>query len=151
MQKIFTILVLVVAVGYGWWVYQEKFGGPQIDARDKFALRTVQELVEAQEAYRAKYRRYAKQLYELGPPPFRDQEPSQESASLIPRDIATGSKLSYQFRVRGYGDTYSINADPIGPPTSEDSAPLRHFFANQTGQIRFAVGQAANEGSEQVR
>ena len=146
----FTLLVVAVAAIYGWSVYQEKFGGPEIDARDKFALRTVRELVEAQGAYRAKYRRYAKHLYELGPPRTRGG-PSEHGANLIPRDIATGSKLSYRFSLREYGDTFSVNADPIGPPESADSAPLRHFFANQTGEVRYAVGRPAHEGSELVR
>ncbi|MBI1353363.1 MAG: hypothetical protein GC160_03375 [Acidobacteria bacterium] len=150
MRIAFTILVLAVAGVYGWSLYQEKFGGPEIDARDQFALRTVHELIEAQDAYRDKYHRYARKLYELGPP-LMPGGPSENGANLIPRDIATGKKLSYEFSVREYGNAFIINADPIGPPTSPDSAPLRHFYADQSGKVRFAVGHAANEGSELVR
>lgn len=150
MQKIFFVFVLAVAVGYGWWAYQEQFGGPELDARDTAALRTVNQIVEAQKNFRAKYKTYAKQIYQLGPP-LTPGGPSEHGAGLIPRDIATGKKLSYQFRIRGYGDSYSLNADPIGPPASADSAPMRHFFADETGAVRFAVGAPANDGSELVR
>jgi|GEM_PF-2317490 len=150
MQKLFFIFVLAVAVGYGWWVYQEQFGGPELDVRDKAALRTVDQIVEAQRNYRAKYKRYAKQLYELGPP-LTPGGPSENGAGLIPRDIAAGKKLSYQFRIRGYGDSYSLNADPVGPPQSAESAPMRHFFADESGVVRFAVGAPANNSSELVR
>lgn len=150
MRKIFVFLVLGVFAGYGWWVYQEQFGGPPVDVRDKAALRAVHQIVEAQEAYRAKYGRYAKQLYELGPP-LQPGGPSEMGANLVPRDIATGRKLSYQYRLRGYGDEFSVNADPNGPPQSQESAPLRHFYADQTGVVRFEVGEPANAGSEIVR
>ena len=150
MGKIFAVIVLAVFAGYGWWVYQEQFGGPEIDVRDKAALRTVHQIVEAQQAYHDKYRRYAKQIFELGPP-LRPGGPDEMGANLIPRDVATGRKLSYQFRVRGYGDEFTVNADPNGPPESPDSAPLRHFYADQSGVVRFAVGAPATEGSEIVR
>lgn len=150
MQKIFFIVVLAVAAGYGWWVYQEQFGGPEIDVRDKAALRVVNQIVLAQKTYEAKYRSYARQIYQLGPP-LTPGGPSENGADLIPRDIATGKKLSYQFRIRGYGDSYSLNADPIGPPASKESAPMRHFFADETGIVRYAIGEQATDGSPVVR
>lgn len=150
MQRIFFVIVLAVAAGYGWWVYQEQFGGPEIDVRDKAALRVMNQFIEAQKAYRAKYRTYAKQIYQLGPP-MTQGGPSENGANLIPRELATGRKLSYQFRIRGYGDSYSLNADPNGPPQSAASAPLRHFFADETGVVRAAVGEPATAASPAVR
>jgi hypothetical protein len=68
--------------------------------------------------------------------------PTSTSADLIDSSLASGIKDGYIFTyVRGEGGTgYTISARPEKARPTE----ARHFFTDQSGTIRFAIGQDAD-------
>jgi hypothetical protein len=67
---------------------------------------------------------------------------SSTAADLIDSGLASGTKDGYVFRyVRGEGGTgYTISASPAKAHQTD----ARHFFTDQSGTIRFAIGQDAD-------
>jgi len=70
------------------------------------------------------------------------------SADLIDSSLATGTKDGYVFTyVRGEGGSaYTISAHPVKAHQTE----ARYFFTDQSGAIRFAIGQEADASSAPV-
>jgi hypothetical protein len=73
---------------------------------------------------------------------------SSTAADLIDSSLATGTKDGYVFTyVRGEGGAgYSISAHPVKAHQTE----ARYFFTDQSGAIRFAIGQEADASSAPV-
>jgi hypothetical protein len=67
---------------------------------------------------------------------------SSTSADLIDSSLASGTKNGYIFTyVRADSGTgYAISASPV----KAHQADARHFFTDQSGVIRFAIGQDAD-------
>jgi len=67
---------------------------------------------------------------------------SSTAADLIDSSLATGTKDGYVFTyVRGDGGSaYTISAHPVKAHQTE----ARYFFTDQSGTIRFAIGQDAD-------
>jgi hypothetical protein len=147
MRKVFWLIAVVVLLGFGYYTLRDKIGQPETDTREVAALRALETLVEAQQKYRDRYGRYAQYIYQLGPP-RGPQRPSEDAANLVPLDLASGRRFGYQFRVRGYGDSFSVNADPQAG--SADGIHLRHFYTDQTGVVRQSTAGAASESSPEV-
>jgi type II secretory pathway pseudopilin PulG len=74
---------------------------------------------------------------------------SSTAADLIDSSLATGTKDGYVFTyVRGEGGAgYSITARPAKAHQTE----ARHFFTDQSGTIRFAIGQDADVSGAPVQ
>jgi hypothetical protein len=74
---------------------------------------------------------------------------SSTSADLIDSSLASGTKNGYVFTyVRAdSGMGYTISAGPVKAHQSE----ARHFFTDQSGVIRFAIGQDADASGAPVQ
>ncbi len=94
-------------------------------ANESSAINTVAEIVVAQINYPATHREdnYAKNLPEL------------IEAGLIASELAGGMQNGYQFVTSGEGETFTVHADPILPGVTG----ARHFFADETGVIRWSM------------
>jgi hypothetical protein len=74
---------------------------------------------------------------------------SSTAADLIDSSLATGTKDGYVFiYVRGDGGSgYTLAAHPVKAHQTE----ARYFFTDQTGTIRFAIGQNADASAAPVQ
>ena len=61
--------------------------------------------------------------------------PELIEAGLIAFELAAGVKNGYQFATSGEGDAFTVHADPILPGETGS----RHFFADETGVIRWSM------------
>jgi hypothetical protein len=75
--------------------------------------------------------------------------PSSTAADFIDSSLASGIKDSYVFTyVRAEGGAgYSLSARPENAHQTE----ARHFFTDQSGTIRFAIGQDADASAAPVQ
>ena len=132
------------------FVYWSVYGQPEPRQRsieESAALRSVESIVSAQKQYKGRHGRYADRLFKLGPS-LTGAPPSAEAAGLIPRDLAQGSKrLGYEFLLRGYGDSFELNANPI----VKAEPPRAWFYADHTGAIRESLQGQATAGSPKVQ
>jgi len=94
-------------------------------ANELSAITTVREIVVAQINYSVTdgEGNYAKNLPEL------------TEAGLIASELATGMHHGYQFATSGEGETFTVHADPILP----GETGIRHFFADESGLIRWSM------------
>jgi prepilin-type N-terminal cleavage/methylation domain-containing protein len=58
----------------------------------------------------------------------------------------TSTKTGYTFTMIGAANTFSVNADPVGPTTG-----TRHFFTDESGVIRYDPSAAANASSVPIK
>jgi len=57
-------------------------------------------------------------------------------ASLFVSELPdTGRQDGYEFKTSGDDDAFTVNADPMLP----DETGIRHFFADETGVIRWSM------------
>ena len=98
------------------------------------ALAAIAAVNAAQKVYLARNRRYALTYEELMQDLFLKEEPLPE-------------KTGYDINLRPSADAarYTITANPATP-----SAAARHFFSDQTGEIRAEQGKEANALSPAV-
>ena len=145
MRKIFPLIVVAVVLGFGWYSLQENEPPEPRNPRESAALQSVGNIVAAQQHYRAQYGKYADRLYKLGPQ--RDgSAPSEEGASLLPYDLAGGTRLGYTYHLRGYGSSFTLNAEPQGAASQNAS-----FFVDQTKVVRESLGAPATASSAKVK
>jgi len=144
LKIVFRLFALTVVCGFLYFTYNEFVNKPRRDAGDEAAIQSMRTIINAQEQYKERYRRYASALYELGPP-MHGRKGGEESANLIPGDLASGRRFGYQFRVHGYGDTFSVTADPLGK--SDPMKIRRHFFLDPNGKIRVSETGPAKQSS----
>ena len=136
MRKIFMLLVVAVLGGFVYWSIQGELNKPEPTAAEMAAIQAVKTVVGAQKVYQQRNSKYAEHLYQLGP----------VEANLIPPVLAgTGKVAGYQLRLRGYGDSYQLSADP---PANTNQ---RTFFADQSGVIRENRGAAATASSNPLQ
>ena len=84
-------------------------------------------LVAANEQYRTRFRSYAASLRDL------------QSAALVDSVLGSGTKSGYDFSYTAGAEHWRCQGNPNIPGTTGD----RHFFADQTGVIRFSgIGPA---------
>ena len=95
------------------------------------AMEAIAAVNAAQKNYVARYRRYALSSEELMQGVFLKEEPVAE-------------KTGYEIKLRPTADAarYAIIATPAKPSTT-----ARHFFSDQTGDIRVELGKDANAQS----
>jgi type II secretory pathway pseudopilin PulG len=112
-------------------------GGAQ---KEVSAINTLKTLNMACAEYSATFTQYPASLHDLQKGAGNGL--SSTAADLIDPSLASGVKNGYVFTyVRGEGGTgYSISARPEKIHQSE----ARYFFTNQSGVIRFAIGQDAD-------
>jgi hypothetical protein len=98
------------------------------------ALAAIAAVNAGQKDYMARNRRYALSYEELMQVLFLKEEPLPE-------------KTGYDIKLRPSADAarYTIIANPVMPSTS-----ARHFFSDQTGEIRAEQGKDANAQSPAV-
>lgn len=146
-QKLFPLIAVAALAGFVYWSF---FGGPpprERSPQERAALHSVEAIIRGQEKYKAQYGTYADRLHKLGPPIIQGASPDREAAGLLPLDLAYGSdRLGYKFALRGYGSTYEVSANPIGPSAS----PRAWFYADQTGKIRESLTGQATPASPEV-
>ena len=145
---LFRLFALAVIGGFFYFTYNEFLNKPRRDAGDEAAVQSMKTIISAQEQYKERYRRYASALYELGPPTY-GRKGGAESANLIPGDLASGRRFGYQFRVLGYGDTFTVSADPLGK--SDPMKIRRHFYLDPNGKIRVSETGPAKPSSPLYR
>ena len=144
LKIVFRLFALAVVAGFFYFTYNEFINKPRRDPSDKAAVESMQTIIDAQAQYKGKYGRYASALYQLGPP-LHGRKGGEESANLIPGDLASGRRFGYQFKVHGYGDTFTVAADPLG--TSDPMKIRRHFILDPNGVIRVSEDGPAKPGS----
>jgi type II secretory pathway pseudopilin PulG len=112
-------------------------GGAQ---REGDAIRTLKMLNMACAEYSATFTKYPSALSDLQK--GQNGNLSSTAADLIDSSLATGTKDGYVFTyVRGDGGSgYTISAHPV----KAHQAEARYFFTDQSGTIRFAIGQDAD-------
>lgn len=146
-QKIFPLIAVAALAGFVYWSF---FGGPpprERSPQEGAALRSIGVIVDGQRKYKDQYGAYADRLHKLGPPLIEGAAADRQASALIPRDLAYGSdRLGYKFALRGYGDTFEVSANPIGP----GAAPRASFYADQTGKIRESLEGQATASSPEV-
>jgi hypothetical protein len=129
-----AMLLIVVAIVVPGLL---RAGGAQ---REASAINTLKMLNMACTEYSATFVQYPATLTDLQK--GQSGGISSTAADLIDSSLASGTKDGYVFTyVRGAGGTgYTITARPAKPLQTD----ARHFFADQTGVIRFAIGQDAD-------
>lgn len=136
MQKAFIVIALLVLGGFAYWSLQSELNKPEPTAAEMAAIQAVKTIVDGQKIYQQRKGRYAEHLFELGP----------AGENLIPRILAgTGKIAGYSVRLRGYGDSYQLSADP------PEGTNQRTFFADQSGVIRENRGGAATASSQPLQ
>jgi hypothetical protein len=107
---------------------------PQKAPDEDAAMAAIAAVNDGQKTYLARYRRYALTYEELMQALFLKEEPTPET---------TG----YEIKLRPTADAarYTIIAAPATP-----SPTARHFFSDQTGEIRAEQGKDANAQSPTV-
>lgn len=132
-----VVLTLLVILAAGCGASDQPASNPPVESApvpapdEGAAIDTLKRINEAQSGFFQRNRRYALDTDELRQSMFLSQPPSEE---------ATG----YSFRLRPSPDAsqYTVLATPLAAtPTS------RHFFTNQTGEIRMAEGAPASVDS----
>ena len=94
-------------------------------ANELSAINTVRDIVVAQITYSVTD----------GEGNFAKNLPELTEAALIASELATGMQNGYQFATSGEGETFTVRADPILP----GETGTRHFFADETGVIRWSM------------
>lgn len=136
MQKVFVIVAVLILGGFAYWSLQGELNKPEPTAAEMAAIQAVKTIVGAQKVYEQRNGRYAEHLYQLGP----------IEARLIPPVLAgTGKVAGYQIKLRGYGDSYQLSADP---PAGTNQ---RTFFADDSGVIRENRGAPATASSQPLQ
>ncbi len=100
-------------------------------ANESSAIASVRNICTSQVTYRQTVGNninYAADLVALGP----------TGARLLDESLGAGTKSGYSFATTGTAITFTINADPASAATGG-----RHFFANETGVIRYDLSVAA--------
>lgn len=127
---------MIVLGGFAWWSYQNEIRTPEPTAAEMAAIQALKSVVTAQKVYKSRNGRYAEHLYQLGP----------TDARLLPPVLAaTGKIAGYQLRLRGYGDSYQLSADP--PQGSNQ----RFFFSDKSEVVRESRDAPATASSEPLR
>jgi hypothetical protein len=119
-------------------------GGAQ---KESAAIGTLKMLNMACEEYSATFGQFPSALSDLQK--GQNGTLSSTAADLIDSSLATGTKDGYAFTyVRGEaGGAYTISAHPVKAHQTE----ARYFFTDQTGTIRFAIGQDADALATPIR
>ena len=121
----------------------------EIESTERAAVDTLKKITEAVESYRRSYSRLPDSLDKLGPP-ARGTPASADAAGLLDRDLASGAKGGYKFRLVIEG------ASTVGAPARYELAATpesygrtgrRSFFRDAGGTIRGADHQGS-VGSE---
>ena len=132
MQKFFVLFVALVLGGFAYWSFSGP-GEPEPTAAEMAAVKALKEIVQAQKVYEQRNGRYAEHLYELGP----------AGEGLIHHVLAGSGKVAgYQMRLRGYGDSYQLSADP------PDGTVNRYFYSDASEVVRQNRGGPATSSSE---
>ncbi len=103
----------------------------QMAANEASAIASLRTITTAQMAYLSS-----------GRPDFAAALADLEAEGLIDSALGSGEKDGYTFSLVGAGATFTVRADP-----DSDTTGTRHFFADESGVIRFAVGGQAGPGS----
>jgi len=140
-HKLFWLLAVAVMAGFVYMSVRDRLSQEPPDPRAMAARQSVETIMKAQSQYRSRYGQYAEHLWQLGPGRSAGG-PSEQGARLLPGDLADGERAGYRFRIRSYGDSFAVSADP--QPGLEG---LPHYFADQTGVIRKNDSGPANESS----
>ena len=127
----------------------------RIAANEASAVGSIRTLITAASTYKSVYSNgFPAGLVPMGAASASDTTPSCDEALLIDNELTTGTKTGYNFTYAdGPGDkpksaskggcegwnTYTINGDPVTPGASGE----RHFFADQSGVIRFNASAVA--------
>lgn len=74
---------------------------------------------------------------------FADQLSDLVEAGFIDEALGSGEKDGYRFEMTGAGpDGFTVTAAPLSSRTGR-----RHLFCDESGVIRYAVGEPADSGS----
>lgn len=115
-------------------------------AYEMAAIRSVVTLNTAQTVYRSEYGRFAQSLNELGPPADPLEQPTEKSADLIARNLATGTASGYYFLMLPCEDSYQALAFPQTEKFGE-----RSFYSDETTVIRAHKGRPAWANDQAIR
>src|SRR4051812_43290046 len=128
--KIFVVLLCVMALTACGSTPAPPQKAPDEDA----AIAAIGAINAGQKDYFSRNRRYALSYEELMQDLFLKEEPTAE-------------KTGYDIKLRPSADaaSYTVLADP-----ATASSAARHFFSDQTGELRAQQGAAANAQSPSV-
>jgi len=117
-------------------------------ANEASAVASLRALNRACVRYDSTYGTYPPALANLGP----SADPSAEAADLVDVSLANGQKHGYSFSYLpakhdgGKITAFTILADPTVP----NSSGIRHFFADETGDIRWEMNKSASAESPPI-
>ena len=121
----------------------------KVSANEASAVGSVRTILGANNTYSATYNiGFPTSLAKLCPA----KPATSAAADLIDSLLCAGAKSGYSFTyvagpaVGGTITTFTLNADPI----SVGQTGQRHFFANQTGVIRFNTAAAATVADKPI-
>lgn len=120
----------------------------RIAANEASVVSSLRTINSALVLYNTEYGQYPPKLSNLGPP--ASGNPTREAADLIDQALAGGTKTGYTFHYEAFSsqgtttlDLYRLTAEPL----VVNQTGMRFFFTDQSGVIRHATGERANEDS----
>jgi hypothetical protein len=136
-----AIILIIVAISVPSLL---RAGGAE---KESSAIGTLKMLNMACAEYSATFTQYPAAITDLQKGP--NGVLNSTNADLIDSSLATGTKDGYAFTyVRGDGGSaYTISAHPVKAHQTE----ARYFFTDQSGAIRFAIGQDADASAAPVQ
>jgi type IV pilus assembly protein PilA len=120
----------------------------RISANEASAVSSLRSLNSALILYNSTYGQFPPKLSNLAPP--ASGKPTREAADLIDQALAGGTKVGYTFHYEAFSsqgtptlDLYRLTAEPL----VVNQTGTRFYFTDQSGAIRYATGERANENS----
>jgi type IV pilus assembly protein PilA len=125
MELLIVIAIILVIAG----IALPRLNKVRMQANETAAVANIGTIHKAQAMYMSSYGRYASSLTELGPP--TSGAAGAAGSDLLPRDLASGRKQGYMFKLASTEEGYAVNADPEG----FNNTGSKTFFSDHSGVI----------------